>query len=63
MKEKEKKFSLTLKGVLLNVIDDHSINLVLNAIELHCRRHNYNAVVFADSFSGAFVKVRMKEEE
>jgi hypothetical protein len=63
MKEKEEKFSLTLKGVLFDVIDDHSINLVLNAIELHCRRHNYNAVIFADSFSGEFAKVGMKEEE
>lgn len=47
--------ALTFKGLLSADLPPHQTRRILNAIELHCRRNGYNAIVFDEDWNGRFV--------
>lgn len=58
MKKKniEEKYELTLKGLLTIVVqDEEMVDKILDAIELHARRNDKNAVILTGPDEGRFV--------
>lgn len=42
------QYELTLKGLISGVVDNVTLERIMDEIELYMRRHDFNSVVFHD---------------
>jgi len=64
-KSKNKEiYTLTVKGLLTEYVDEKTANTIMDSLELYCRRHyvtNGEPAILLNGRGGSFVEIEMKK--